>query len=229
MTGTTGTGHHAAGARDARPHPSIGVRVLEVPPIPATAVRDCLTRLPARHDADWVEGRLLWLPRLGITVLPHEPVTGGWVCTLVGVDGGAPGRVPSGVFVVADLEIRTAFGTRSPWQPIADLTGAEFLDAWRIRYAAHGSSVMLGEALLTATDLDTLTVDTTAPTLRARSGARTQRGFAQACRNLAEAGLLLALFEDTPDPGGVHDEAGQRRQYGLALPAAARPASWRPR
>jgi hypothetical protein len=62
---------------DRRPRPAIGIRVLAIPPVPATAVHECLSRLPARQVVDRVGGLMLWLPRLGITVLPHEPVTGG--------------------------------------------------------------------------------------------------------------------------------------------------------
>ena len=207
---------------DRRPRPSIGLRVLAVPPIPATAVRDCLTRLPARQVVDRIGGLTLWLPRLGITVLPHEPVAGGWVCTLVGVDAAPPGWLPTGAFEVCDLEVRTAIAIRNPWLPTADLTIAEFGDAWQVRLACRCGQTRLGMALLSGMDPDTFTVDVDVadPVIRARAGWRHPAGFAQACRRLGEAGLLHALFDDT----AAAAEVGPRR-YGLILPPVAA-AEW---
>jgi hypothetical protein len=194
---------------DSRPRPAIGLRVLAVPSVPANAVHDCLSRLPARQGLGRVGGLLLWLPRLGVTVLPHEPVTGGWVCTLVAADNGPPGWLPTGAFEVSDLEVRTAIATRTPWLPAAELSVAEFGDAWLVRAACHGGSVRVGVALLAGMDPDTLAVDVSDPALRVRAGCRHPGGFAQACRRLREAGLLRALF-DTTTGGGP-------RRYGLVL------------
>jgi hypothetical protein len=206
---------------DRRPHPSIGLRVLAVPPVPANAVHDCLSRLPARQIIDLVGGLMLWLPRLGITVLPHEPVTGGWVCTLVAVDAGPRGWLPTGAFEVSDLELRTAIITHHPWLPTAELSTGEFSSAWQIRLACHDGHARVGLALLAGVDPDTLTVDVTGPAIRAQAGCRHPAGFAQACRRLREAGLLRALFDDTApfSPG----DAGCR--YGLTLPPVP-PADW---
>ena len=176
----------AARSADRRPRPAIGLRVLAVPPVPVTAVHDCLSRLPALQNLDRVGGLLLWLPRLGITVLPHEPVTGGWVCTLVAVDNGLPGWLPTGAFEISDLEVRTAIATRNPWLPTADLSVAEFGDAWQVRLACHGGSLRVGLALLAGLDPDTLTVDVADAAVRA--GCRHPAGFAQACRRLRETG-----------------------------------------
>jgi hypothetical protein len=200
--------------RDRRPRPAIGLRQLAVPPVPANAVQDCLSRLPARQVVDRVGGLTLWLPRLGITVLPHEPVTGGWVCTLVAADAAPPGWLPTGAFEISDLELRAAIATRNPWLPTADLSVAEFGDAWQIRLACHhGHHLQLGIALLSGLDPDTLTVDIADPAIRARSGCRHPAGFAQACRRLRETGLLHALFDDAATAPGE----GPRR-YGLTLP-----------
>ena len=199
--------------RDPRPRPAIGIRMLHIPPVPADAVHDCLSRLPARQVVDRVGGMMLWLPRLGITVLPHEPVTGGWVCTLVAVDTGPRGWLPTGAFEVSDLEVRTAIATRHPWLPTAELSTAEFGDAWQVRLTCHGGSLRVGLALLAGLDLDTLTVNVGDPQVRARSGCRHPSGFTQACRRLREAGLLQALSDDTPTTGS----AGPTR-YGLTLP-----------
>ena len=178
-------------------------------------MQDCLSRLPARQNLDRICGLSLWLPRLGVTVLSHEPVTSGWVCTLIAADTGPSGRLPTGAFEVSDLELRTAIHTRNPWLPTADLTAPEFGDAWQIQLACHGGSLRVGVALLSGMDPDTLTVDAANPTIRARSGCRHPAGFAQACRRLREAGLLHALFDDTTTAAaGV---VGPRR-YGLALP-----------
>lgn len=184
--------------------------------MPVNAVHDCLSRLPARQVVERVGGLMLWLPRLGITVLPHEPVAGGWVCTLVAVDAAPPGWLPTGVFEVCDLELRTAIASRSPWLPVADLSVAEFGDAWQVRLACCGGSPGVGGALLGGLDPDTLTVDVTDPAIRARSGCRHPAGFAQACRRLRAAGLLRALFDDTASFGS---RSGACR-YGLALPPA---------
>ncbi len=201
--------------RDPRPRPAIGLRVLAVPPVPATAVRDCLSRLPARQVLNRVGGLLLWLPRLGITVLPHEPVAGGWVCTLVALDSALSGWLPTGAFEVSDLEVRTAIATRNPWLPTADLSAAEFGDAWQIRLTCHsGHHLRLGVALLSGLDPATLSVDVSDPAIRSRAGYRHPAGFAQACRRLREAGLLRALFDDTRTPA----VDGRTCRYGLALP-----------
>jgi hypothetical protein len=200
---------------DQRRRPAIGLRVLAVPQVPANAVQDCLLRLPVRQVVDRVGGLLLWLPRLGITVLPHEPVTGGWVCTLIAVDNGPPGWLPTGAFEVCDLEARTAIATRKPWMPTADLSVAEFGDAWQVRLACHhGVSLRIGVALLAGMDPDTLAVDVADPAIRGQAGCRNPGGFAQACRRLREAGLLRALFDDTTPHGPC---AGACR-YGLTLP-----------
>lgn len=199
---------------DRRPRPAIGLRVLPVPPVPANAVQDCLSRLPVRQVVDRVGGLLLWLPRLGVTVLPHEPVTGGWVCTLVAVDAVPRGWLPTGAFEVRDLELRTAISTPSPWLPAADLSVAEFGDAWQVRLACHDGSLRVGLALLAGLDPDTLTVDVADPQVRSRSGCRHPDGFAQACRRLREAGLLRALFDDS----APFDSRAGARLYGLALP-----------
>ena len=204
-----------------RPRPAIGLRVLAVPPVPATAVRDCLTRLPTRQVVDRVGGLLLWLPRLGITALPHEPVTGGWVCTLLALDAAPPGWLPTGAFEISDLEIRTAIATRNPWLPTADLSAAEFGDAWQIRLACHGGSLRLGVALLSGLDPATLTVDIGDPAIRTRAGYRHPAGFAHACHRLHQAGLLRALFDEPRTPSV---DAGPCR-YGLALPPVAA-ADW---
>jgi hypothetical protein len=202
--------------QDLQPRPSIGLRVLAVPPVPANGVRDCLSRLPVRQHFDRVGGRLLWLPRLGITVLPQEPVTGGWVCTLVAADNAPPGWLPTGAFEISDLEIRTAIATRHPWLPTADLSVAEFGDAWQVRLACHGGSPRVGLALLAGLDPDTLTVDVADPAIRVRAGCRHPGGFTQACHRLRRAGLLNALFDDTTTATST---AGPRR-YGLTLPPA---------
>jgi hypothetical protein len=199
---------------DPRPRPAIGLRVLPVPPVPATGVRDCLSRLAVRQHLDQVGGQLLWLPRLGITVLPHEPVSGGWVCTLVAVDNAPRGWLPTGAFEISDLEVRTAIATRRPWLPTAELSVAEFGDAWQVRLACHGGSLRVGLALLAGMNPDTLTLDVADPAIRVRAGCRHPAGFAQACHRLRQAGLLRALFDDTTTATGT---AGPRR-CGLTLP-----------
>jgi hypothetical protein len=194
-----------------RPRTAIGIQSLPFPRIPDSPVLDCLGRLPRRRDPDRVAavaGALLWLPRLGVTVLPHEPLTDGWVCTLVGIDTAA-GRLPVGVFVVSDLEICTAIATSCPWQPVVGLSGVEYGDAWRVRLAGRGGGRMLGEALLAHADLATLIVDTTDHRVRSGSGCRTAAGFRQACQRLCDAGLLVALPDHGPGQHSTNGADGQ--------------------
>lgn len=123
---------------------------LEVPAL-TPGVLDCLRRLPARHRVEEVAGRWLWLPRLGVSVLAHEHTEAGWLCTLIAVDSAAdfpPARLPTGVLVVAEVEVVTAVSTRWPWDASAGLSQPEFCDAWRVRAAVHGAPMALREALL---------------------------------------------------------------------------------
>lgn len=198
-------------------HPSavVGLRPLNFPYCPGPAVLDCLLRLPERQALGDVAGRPLWLPRLGVTVLPHEHVAEGWLCTLADADS-RPHRLPTGVFVVADFEVLTAFTAD---RPAADLQTPEFCDAWRVRLAAHGGSLLLGDALITHLDPADRTVATDDRTVRARSGYRTAAGFRQACRRLHTAGLLTALVDDTYNT----DRTDRCRRYRLTIPTPTWP------
>ncbi|WP_214405744.1 hypothetical protein [Pseudonocardia lacus] len=196
-------------------HPSavVGLRPLNFPYCPGPAVLDRLLRLPERQPGGDVAGRLLWLPRLGVTVLPHEHVAEGWLCTMTGADS-RPHRLPPGVFLVADFEVRTAFTAD---RPTAELETPEFCDAWRVRLAVHGGNPMLGDALIAHLDPADRTVATADRTVRTRSGARTAAGFRQVCHRLHTAGLLTALFTD--DTG----DTDSRRRYRLTLPTPTWP------
>lgn len=197
----------------------IGVRRLDFPAVPPSGVRDRLNRLPVQQTGREIAGAVLWLPRVAVSVLAHEQVPRGWLCTLAWADR-CQGRLPTGVFIISDTEARTAFPTRCPWDPVAELTAAQYADAWRVRLAARvPGSLMLGEALLTGLDPNTLALTITTA-VRAQSGCRTTSGFWQACGRLCDAELLMPLFDDT---GGLPAEG--RWQYGLRMPAS----TWPPR
>lgn len=163
------------------------------PHLPVSPVLDCLRRLPVRQPGTDVAGRVVWLPRLGVSVLVHGSVAGGWLCTVVAADS-RPAVLPVGGFVVSEVEVSTAFATPVPWHTVAALSAAEFVDVWRVRCAVHGRNPMLVGALLEALAPDTLTV-VVDDRVRARSGCRSQQGLRQACRRLVECGLLLDLSE----------------------------------
>ena len=202
-----------------RQPPSFGLPGRQFPPLTAS-VRDCLSRLLARQQVDAVEGLPLWLPRLGVTVLPHELVTGGWLCTLVAADA-QPARLPVGVFVVDDVEVATAFAAEVSGQASgavqAGLSAEEFRDVWLVRLAALDPRYRIMVALLDGLDLDTLTV-TADEAARRRSTYRTVSAFGLALGRLCSMGFLVAL--DHPPDSAVVAGVATGARYGLRLPGA---------
>lgn len=166
---------------------------------PATA--DLLSRrLPARQVVAAVAGQPLWLPRLGLTVLPHEPTSGGWLCSVVAADA-LPLRLPVGLWVVDDVEIATAVTVPRGW-PLGlpdGLTGQEFRDAWLVRVVEvdccrYGTAA----ALLAGFDPDTLTV-VADHAARRRAGPRTTpQAFRAVLARLQTAGFLAAPDDPAP-------------------------------
>ena len=106
----------------------------EVPHL-TNAVVNCLERQSRRRTSDDIAGRVLYVPRLGASVLPHVPVAGGWLCTFVAAESG---RLPVGARAVADVELRAALSVVNPWYPHASLTGREFVDVWTVRVCDGG-------------------------------------------------------------------------------------------
>jgi hypothetical protein len=172
----------------------VGVPTRALPGMsPATA--DLLSRqLPARQVVGTVSGQPLWLPRLGVTVLPHEPITGGWVCSFIAADT-QPLRLPVGVWVVDEVEIATAL-TVPPMWPLAlpdGLTGQEFRDAWLVRLVETDCCRYgIAAALLAGFDPDTLIV-VADDGARRRAGPRTTpQAFRATLARLSAAGFLAA-------------------------------------
>lgn len=180
------------------------------------AVRDRLKRQPPRRDA--VEaGYPLYVLRLGITVLPHLPVDGAWLCTVIACD--RPGMLPTGICTVHDLDLATAVEVRNPWCPHVDLTAADYLSVWEVRARQRfcGRPGTLEAALVAAADTDTLQVATgrqVNPRLATAAGCgRYPAAVRVECARLVAAGFLLTLFTDDTDP---------ERRYAFAIP----PAPW---
>jgi hypothetical protein len=168
---------------------------------PATA--DLLSRrLAARQVVAAVAGQPLWLPRLGLTVLPHEPITGSWLCTIIAAET-QPLRLPVGLWVVDDIEIATALAVPQGW-PLAlpdGLTGQEFGDAWLVRlvetdYCRYG----IAAALLAGFDPDTLIVVADDAARRRAGPSTTPQVFRATLARLRAAGFLAAPA--SPSAGG---------------------------
>lgn len=201
--------------RAARHLPTVGLPPLTLPKLCPSSAALLRAQPPRRADEDAV-GRPLYLPRLGATVLPHQPVVGGWLCTLVAVDGG--GALPVGVCAVCDLELRTALAVANPWYPLVGLTGREFGDLWALRLAEFGPRLnpMFTGALLAGVDPESLQVATAPqanPGLAKRALMRSAAGVRNGCDRLADAGYLVRLFSDETD---------EERRYSLAVP----PSPW---
>lgn len=194
-------------------------------PVMSVAQRRRLERSAIRYrSSSMVVGARLWLPRLGVSVLAHEPAEAGWLCTLLGADS-TPPRLPTGVFVVSDLEIRTAFPTDPAAAMSATGSVSAWCAAWRVRVADHERRPALSAALLAHLDETTpsvatpsaecLTVATGGRGVLLRSGCRSVQGFRRACEVLAQAGFLRALFDDPGD---------EQRRYRVMLPGAGWPS-----
>jgi hypothetical protein len=196
---------------------------LELPP-PNPCVLRHLARTPLR-DPEAARGRPLYLQRLGMVVLPHEPVaataTGGpgWVCTVAG--GSLDARTPVGAFTIGDVEIAAALEVRDVCHPLLDLSPAEFCAAWLVRVWDRwpgGRRLQAAQALLEFVELDSLTVATAPawqPGLARRAGLVHARGVARHCADLTTAGLLTPRFVD---PAARPDD--EQRRYRLHLPPA---------
>ena len=193
------------GADTDRRAPGVGVGARDLPPM-SPATRDLLSRrLPVRQPAGSVAGRPLWLPRLGVTVLPHEPVTRGWLCSFVAADT-HPVRLPVGLWLVDEVEITTGFAVPASW-PLRlpdGLAGDEFAAAWLVRVVEvdccrYGTAA----ALLAGFDPDTLTV-VADDAARRRAGPRTtDQAFQAVLARLRAAGFLFAPHDSVPPVVGT--------------------------
>ena len=212
--------HERAGVAGAGSRPPVGVAwCVSFPPL-SGAVRQVLDRLPARQNVDAVGGRLLWLPRLAVTVLPQVQVRGGWLCTLAGAAEVA--RLPTGVLQVSEREIVTAVAAGELVWPSGCCAGVPDLDidvygaAWRLRLATvDGGWFRIGAALAAEADPVSFTVGWRDPVLLSRAGCRTTTGWHTLAGRLQAAGFLRAWFEDTTPE--------DQRRWGLTLPAPTWP------
>lgn len=199
-----------------RRSPYVGLPGRQLPPLNAS-VRDCLGRLPGCWQVEAVAGLPLWLPRLGVTVLPHSAVTGGVLCTIAAADS-QPARLPTGVFVVEDVEITTAVAAdpcaRMTFAVQARLSAEEFREVWLVRLAVVDPRYRSTAVVLDGLDRDTLTV-TVSAAARRRSVFRTVRALSSRLDRLCRAGFLVPL----DDPAvGVTAGLGDGARYGLRLP-----------
>jgi hypothetical protein len=180
---------------------------------PATA--ELLRRQGVRQHGD-LGGVVLYLPRLGGCVRPQRAVGGSWICTFVTT--AAPEPVPTGVFLLGELELRAGFAVGNPWLPHAELSAAEFCDVWAIRAAERWPDrpTRFAAALLRIVDVERLeiTVDELrAGELMSGGGVRSRCGLQAELARLLRAGFLVDLSADEPLRPG--------RRFGLQVPALA--------
>jgi hypothetical protein len=200
--------------RSLRHSPHVGLPQMRLPRLTA-ATAAYLRRQPARRSPLEILGRALYLQRLDATVLAHEPVEGGWLCTFVAVLHAPPGRLPAGVCLVDELELVTGLDVANPWFPHADLTAEEFAALWFLRErdsVPNSASESLPRAIvenLERTSLQIVTGQRTNPELRRSARIVHDRGLRVALRRLEERGFLTPLFTTDDDPD---------RRYGLRLP-----------
>lgn len=204
-------------SRGVRHHPTVGLPPLAIPRMCAASAA-FLLRQPARLVVDDMSGKPLYLPRLGASVLAHQPVVGGWLCTLVAVEGGGP--LPVGVCVVSDLELQTALAVVNPWYPLVGITGAEFCDLWALRLAEYGPRLnpMFTGALLACVDPESLQVVTAPranPLLARKALVRSAAAVRNGCERLVATGYLVRLFDHETD---------EERRHSLAVPPSPWPA-----
>jgi hypothetical protein len=208
------------------PHPgTVGLPLLPAPALrPDVAQR--LDTFPRRRSTASAAGRLLYVPRLGITVLPHAlnpaDAGGGWVCTIAGATG--MDLLPVGALLLSDLEIETGFDTANPAAPLDGVTPAEYSAVWSVRvydWSGGGPIMRLSRELLGLAGAD-LGVDAmlqptvTVSPAAARALARNIQALTQALPNrihrLVTAGFLVDL---SPNPGSG------TLVYALAVPPLA--------
>jgi hypothetical protein len=182
---------------------------LDVPRL-TNAVVNCLERQSRRRASDDIAGCVLYVPRLGASVLPHVPVAGGWLCTFVAAESGA--RLPVGAGALADVELRAALSVVNPWCPHASLTGHEFIDVWTVRVCDGGPRLnpLLVWAIAQSADRQTLRVITggeNGARLRSRAHLASKASLRSECDRLVARGFLVKLCTEDPAP-----------DYGLICP-----------
>lgn len=201
---------------------TVGLPVFATPRLTSGMAQE-LEQLPRRRLTATAAGQLLYVPRLGVTALPHTPNHGrggGWICTVAAATGS--GRLPVGAFVLCDLEIETAIGTANPTAPLDTVTAAEYATAWRLRVLDwHGAAVAVALAVADLADLSehaipfpTVTVSPEAlHALQLRLRVLRPYGVHRRLAELVTAGFLVDV---TPD------QAADSAVYALKVP----PASW---
>jgi hypothetical protein len=189
----------------------VGLPLLEAPALRPDVAQHLGTFL-RRRPAPAAEGRLLYLPRLGVTVLPHAPnpvaAGGGWVCTVAGATGAD--QLPVGVLLLSDVEVETAIGTVNSAAPLDGVTTAEYAAIWSLRvheWSGGGPTLRLARELLELGGADlgvasalqpTVTISPDAARTLARSTHTLTRTLPRQVSQLVSAGFLVDL---TPSPG----------------------------
>jgi hypothetical protein len=208
------------------PAGTVGLPLLVVPVL-RPDIAQLLDTLPRHRTAAAAQGRLLYLPRLGITVLPHAPnpvaAGGGWVCTVAGA--ARADELPVGALVLSDLEIETAIATPNPVAPLDYVATAEYAAIWSLRvhqWSGGGPALRLARELLELAG-DDLSVATMLQPAVAISSAATRslarrvqvlpQALPQRIKQLEGSGFLVDLTPTQEDGARV---------YALAVP----PTDW---
>jgi hypothetical protein len=218
------------------PAGTVGLPLLVVPVL-RPDIAQLLDTLPRHRTAAAAQGRLLYLPRLGITVLPHAPnpvaAGGGWVCTVAGA--ARADELPVGALVLSDLEIETAIATPNPDAPLDYVSTAEYAAIWSLRvhqWSGGGPALRLARELLELAS-DDLSVATMLQPAVAISSAATRslarrvqvlpQALPQRIKQLEGSGFLVDLTPTQEDgarlrPGGpanglVEDSTSATRRF----------------
>jgi hypothetical protein len=176
----------------ARPAGDVALQQVDIPPL-NPRVRHALTSLAVRHTAD-AHGRLLYLHRLGMVVLPHRHQAGRWACTVAA--GPLDFRTLTGAFWVEDIEIEAALELLHPVHPHIDMTVGDLCAAWMVQVWDRwpgGRVAQVADALVDYVDWETCTVPVRAPwpeDLTRRAGISFTRALGGPIGELLAAGLL---------------------------------------
>ncbi len=176
--------------------PVIGVSETAPPSKPCSrAALAYLSRASRHRPAASAAGRLLYLLRSGLVVVPARRLDGGWSCIVIADPAGS--RL-SGRLTVTDIEIETALSVRT-LDPVAELDASTYAQIWQIRvWERWPGGHMPQLARVLAEDLlqpPTLIVDLDHDAVRRilRQVHLRPVGLRQLLDRLHEAGLLVAV------------------------------------
>jgi hypothetical protein len=180
----------------------------EVPHL-TNAVVNCLERQSRRRTSDDIAGCVLYVPRLGASVLPHVPVAGGWLCTFVAAESGA--RLPVGAGALADVELSAALSVVNPWCPPPRSPGTSSSTCGRFGCVtgteAQSASRLGHRAERRPTDATRHDRGENGARLRSRAHLVSKASLRSGCDRLVAKGFLVTLWTEDPAP-----------DYGLICP-----------